>query len=168
MTSTTFAASVRVGRSGFGVRVLDGGQGPTEMGDPTGRLSVLVPVYNEERTVAEILDRVLALGPVVKEVVVVDDGSKDRTAEIVRAKAEILTRGKDCDDEEVEGLFRSAVEIATKQNALLPALRAATGCARFLTDRRQGSQARAVLAPYAQLIGGLAGSPDAAAAAELT
>ena len=88
MTSTTFAASVRVGRSGLGARVLDGGQGPTEMGDPTGRLSVLVPVYNEERTVAEILDRVLALGPVVKEIVVVDDGSKDRTAEIVRAKAE--------------------------------------------------------------------------------
>jgi glycosyltransferase involved in cell wall biosynthesis len=88
MTSTTIAASVRVGRSGLGVRVLDGGQGPTAMGDPTGRLSVLIPVYNEERTVAEILDRVLALGPVVKEVVVVDDGSKDRTAEVVRAKAE--------------------------------------------------------------------------------
>jgi glycosyltransferase involved in cell wall biosynthesis len=87
MTSTTFAASVRVGRAGFGVRVLDG-QGPTEMGDPTGRLSVLIPVYNEERTVAEILDRVLALGPVVKEIVVVDDGSKDRTAQIVRDKAE--------------------------------------------------------------------------------
>jgi DNA-binding winged helix-turn-helix (wHTH) protein/predicted ATPase len=96
------------------------------------------------------------------------NGSHFLLSEIVRAKAEILTRGKDCDDEEVEGLFRSAVEIATKQNAPLPALRAATGWARFLTDRRQGSQARAVLAPYAQLIGGLAGSPDAAAAAELT
>ncbi len=88
MTSTTFAASVRVGRSGLGMRVLDGDKGPTEMGDPTGRLSVLVPVYNEERTVAEILDRVLALGAVVKEIVVVDDGSKDRTAEIVRGRAE--------------------------------------------------------------------------------
>ncbi|HVK19169.1 MAG TPA: glycosyltransferase family 2 protein [Fimbriiglobus sp.] len=88
MTSTTFAASVRVGRSGLGARILDGDQGPTEMGDPNGRLSVLVPVYNEERTVAEILDRVLALGPVVKEIVVVDDGSKDRTAEIVRARAD--------------------------------------------------------------------------------
>lgn len=51
------------------------------------KLSVLIPVYNEERTVSEILDRVLALGPLVKEIVVVDDGSKDRTAEIVRAKA---------------------------------------------------------------------------------
>jgi predicted ATPase len=96
------------------------------------------------------------------------NGSHFLLSEIVRAKAEILAREKDCDDKEVEALFRSAVEIATKQNAPLPALRAATGWARFLTDRRQGSQARVVLAPYAQLIGGLAGSPDAAAAAELT
>ena len=57
------------------------------MADSIAKLSVLVPVYNEERTVAEILARVLALGPVVKEIVVVDDGSKDRTAEIVRANA---------------------------------------------------------------------------------
>jgi predicted ATPase len=96
------------------------------------------------------------------------NGSHFLLSEIVRTKAEISARGKDCDDKEVEALFRSAVEIATKQNAPLPALRAATGWARFLTDRRQGSQARAVLAPYAQLIGGLAGSSDAAAAVELT
>ena len=53
-----------------------------------GKLTVLVPVYNEERYVAEILRRVLELGPVVKEIVVVDDGSKDRTAEVIRAFAE--------------------------------------------------------------------------------
>jgi glycosyltransferase involved in cell wall biosynthesis len=50
-------------------------------------LSVLVPVYNEEDTVAHVLDRVLALGAVLREVVVVDDGSKDRTAEIVEGLA---------------------------------------------------------------------------------
>jgi glycosyltransferase involved in cell wall biosynthesis len=55
---------------------------------PPGKLSVLIPVYNEEKTVSEIITRVLALGPVVKEIVIVDDGSKDRTAEIVRARAE--------------------------------------------------------------------------------
>lgn len=49
------------------------------------KLSVLIPVYNEEKTVTVILERVLALGPVVKEIVVVDDGSKDRTAEAIRA-----------------------------------------------------------------------------------
>jgi glycosyltransferase involved in cell wall biosynthesis len=46
-----------------------------------------VPVYNEERTIEEILTRVLALGPMVKEIVVVDDGSKDRTAEVIRQRA---------------------------------------------------------------------------------
>ena len=87
MTTTTIAASVRVSRSGLGVRVRDTDQGPPDMTDPTGKLSVLIPVYNEERTVGEIITRVLALGPVVKEVVVVDDGSKDATAEAVRAVA---------------------------------------------------------------------------------
>jgi glycosyltransferase involved in cell wall biosynthesis len=58
------------------------------MSESAGRLSVLIPVYNEERTVAEILDRVLALGPIVHEIIVVDDGSKDRTAAIVRQVAE--------------------------------------------------------------------------------
>jgi glycosyltransferase involved in cell wall biosynthesis len=57
------------------------------MDDHPNKLSVLIPVYNEEKTVEEILDRVLALGAVVKEIVVVDDGSKDRTAELVRVKA---------------------------------------------------------------------------------
>jgi glycosyltransferase involved in cell wall biosynthesis len=45
-------------------------------------------VYNEEKTVSEVLTRVLALGPVVKEIVVVDDGSKDHTAEVVRKRSE--------------------------------------------------------------------------------
>ncbi|OWK34596.1 glycosyltransferase family 2 protein [Fimbriiglobus ruber] len=88
MSSTTFAASVRVSRSGLGVQVINQDKEPPAMTDPTGKLSVLIPVYNEEKTVSEILTRVLALGPVVKEIVVVDDGSKDGTANIVRARAE--------------------------------------------------------------------------------
>lgn len=47
-------------------------------------LSVLVPVYNEEATVYELLRRVTAVPlPLQKEVVVVDDGSRDRTREEV-------------------------------------------------------------------------------------
>lgn len=45
------------------------------------RLSVIVPVLNEERTLRRIMDRLLAV-PVVHEVIVVDDGSTDRTAAI--------------------------------------------------------------------------------------
>jgi glycosyltransferase involved in cell wall biosynthesis len=51
-------------------------------------LSVLMPVYNEEGTVGEVLMRVLALGPVLKEVIVVDDGSTDGSA----ATIEMLAR----------------------------------------------------------------------------
>ncbi|MFM2078208.1 MAG: hypothetical protein RJA49_2098 [Actinomycetota bacterium] len=41
-------------------------------------LSVVVPCYNEEATILELLDRVLA-SPWVHEVVVVDDGSTDKS-----------------------------------------------------------------------------------------
>jgi len=51
-------------------------------------LSVLVPVYNERATLESLLLRVLAV-PVDKEVVVVDDGSRDGTREVL---AELATR----------------------------------------------------------------------------
>ncbi len=48
------------------------------------KLSILIPVYNEERTVATLLDRVLAVDlGVEKEVIVVDDGSRDDTGKIL-------------------------------------------------------------------------------------
>ena len=46
-------------------------------------LSVVVPVYNEERTLSTIIGKLLAL-PQLLEIVVVDDCSTDRTAEILR------------------------------------------------------------------------------------
>jgi len=52
-------------------------------------LSVVIPAYNEEEGIAEIIERVLAIRPRMGEVgltdlelIVVDDGSRDRTAEI--------------------------------------------------------------------------------------
>jgi glycosyltransferase involved in cell wall biosynthesis len=41
-------------------------------------VSIVVPVFNEERTIVQVVERVLAL-PVAKEVIVVDDGSSDGT-----------------------------------------------------------------------------------------
>ena len=46
-------------------------------------LSVLVPVFNEEDTVGQVVRRLLALGPVLREIIVVDDGSTDRTPEVL-------------------------------------------------------------------------------------
>jgi glycosyltransferase involved in cell wall biosynthesis len=86
------------------------------MTDADGRLSVLIPVYNEERTVREILDRVLALGPIVHEVVVVDDGSKDGTAAIIRqaAEAEPKIRFHQCPNNQGKtAAIRQALELAT-------------------------------------------------------
>jgi glycosyltransferase involved in cell wall biosynthesis len=50
-------------------------------------LSVLVPAFNEEQTIGQVLRRLLALGSLLKEIVVVDDGSSDRTAELVAQMA---------------------------------------------------------------------------------
>jgi glycosyltransferase involved in cell wall biosynthesis len=55
-------------------------------------LSVIIPAYNEEDGIAEIVDRVLAVRPVLDELsvglelIVVDDGSSDRTAEATRTR----------------------------------------------------------------------------------
>ena len=51
------------------------------------KLSVVIPAYNEERYIAALVGKVLAVDLTVfgmtTEVIVVDDGSSDRTAEIV-------------------------------------------------------------------------------------
>src|SRR5579859_4880769 len=49
----------------------------------TMRISVVVPVYNEEKTVARVLEQ-LSQVPLDLEVVVVDDASTDRTWEILQ------------------------------------------------------------------------------------
>ena len=47
------------------------------------KLSILMPLYNEEKTVAIVLDKLLKQKE-VKEIVVVDDGSTDDSAKIVK------------------------------------------------------------------------------------
>ncbi len=47
-------------------------------------LSVVMPVYNERDTVEGMIARVLAVPGIRIELIVVDDGSKDGTSEILR------------------------------------------------------------------------------------
>ena len=51
--------------------------------DPQTFVSVLIPAFNEERVIERSVNGVLASENVRLEVIVIDDGSKDRTAEIV-------------------------------------------------------------------------------------
>ena len=58
------------------------GRTPIEQGEL--KLSVLIPVYNEKATIETIIAQVRAV-PVRKEIICVDDCSRDGTADILRA-----------------------------------------------------------------------------------
>jgi glycosyltransferase involved in cell wall biosynthesis len=51
---------------------------------PNASVSIVVPAYNEERTIGEVLRRVSGLG-LATEIIVVDDGSVDGTVQLVRS-----------------------------------------------------------------------------------
>ena len=55
------------------------------------RVSFLIPAYNEEATIGEVLRRLAALD-LDSQVIVVDDGSRDRTAEIAEAAGATVVR----------------------------------------------------------------------------
>ena len=57
---------------------------PSGLRDP--KLSVVIPVYNEKATIDEILRRVIE-APMRKEIILVDDCSRDRTLERMQALA---------------------------------------------------------------------------------
>jgi glycosyltransferase involved in cell wall biosynthesis len=60
---------------------------PADGAFATPLLSVIVPVFNERATLAEILRRVRAV-PIVKEIILVDDRSTDGTRELLAAMAD--------------------------------------------------------------------------------
>ena len=69
---------------------------PTEVGGST--LSIVIPAYNEEQGLAGIIERTLAAKGAIcaatktvrdVEVIIVDDGSTDRTSEVARAYPDV-------------------------------------------------------------------------------
>ena len=50
------------------------------------KLSIIIPCYNEKETIKEIIDRInqINLGPIQKEVIIVDDYSTDGTQDILK------------------------------------------------------------------------------------
>lgn len=48
-----------------------------------GRVSVIIPLYNHEKYIAQAVESVLVQGELLKELIVIDDGSTDRSASIM-------------------------------------------------------------------------------------
>lgn len=56
------------------------------------KISVVVPAYNEERTIEPMLRSLLKSMPDVYEIIVVDDGSEDKTAQLAQDWARVEPR----------------------------------------------------------------------------
>jgi glycosyltransferase involved in cell wall biosynthesis len=87
------------------------------------KLSVLIPVFNEERTVAEVVRRVSAV-PMAKEIILVDDGSQDRSRQVLERMRQEYERGADPANQ-LKVIFRASNQ--GKGAALKEALHHATG-----------------------------------------
>ena len=56
------------------------------------RLTVIMPVYNEVKTIKDIVERVRSAEPVDKEIIIVDDGSTDGTRDILKTLEDANTK----------------------------------------------------------------------------
>jgi len=102
------------------------------------QISAIVPARNEEACLGTCLESMVAQDGVQFEVIVVDDGSSDRTAEIARSFAgvQLIQAGE------------LSAEWTGKNNAMAAGARVATGKWLLFTDadtfHKPGSLARAV------------------------
>ena len=53
------------------------------------KLSIIVPVYNEERTISDVIEQILAvdLGAIDREVIIANDGSSDGTERVIETSS---------------------------------------------------------------------------------
>lgn len=66
------------------------------MSAPAPQLSVVIPTYNASDTIVRVLEALLASRDVSPEIVVVDDGSTDDTADLVQSHPVTLVRRDSC------------------------------------------------------------------------
>ena len=50
------------------------------------KLSIIIPCYNEEKTIVKIINKILTLNLTNydKEIIVIDDGSTDKSIELIK------------------------------------------------------------------------------------
>ena len=68
------------------------------MNETPPKLSIVIPVYNESRTIADVVDRIKASAQRQKmdaEIIVVNDGSQDGSSEIIRTLSGIVFLDKE-------------------------------------------------------------------------
>src|SRR5690349_7525848 len=82
MTKTTTERAVRGGTVGNATIMPDKDENVLAI-PPDFKLSVLMPVYNERKTILDVIARVQVVA-IPKEIIMVDDGSTNGTCDILR------------------------------------------------------------------------------------
>ena len=84
------------------------------------KLSILVPVYNEEKTIKEVLEKVKHIDVPEKEIVIANDGSTDGTSEILSALQDDIIKVINYDKNEGKGsVIRKALEFVTGDRVVI-------------------------------------------------
>jgi dolichol-phosphate mannosyltransferase len=79
---------------------------------PPPDVSILVPALNEESTISQLLERLIAL-PVSKEIIVIDDGSDDGTGAILKQYQDRVTVLTNPSRTGKGSAIRQALQVAT-------------------------------------------------------
>jgi predicted ATPase len=132
-----------------------------EMGLPYF-LGLLGETYSMAREAGKAL---ATIGAAIKSAE--QNGARFQLSELLRMRAEVLARGQHGDPDEVERTFRTAIESARSQGALMPELRAAASLAGYLAETARRAEARELLRSYSDFIRTTPGCTDIDAAAEL-
>lgn len=92
------------------------------------KLTIIIPVYNEEKTVKQVLSKIKKIKlPVQKEIIIIDDGSKDNSRKIIQS----LIKNNN-NPSIIKTIFKNKNEGKTK--AIKDALKLATGDFAIIQD----------------------------------
>ena len=72
------------------------------------KLSIIVPCYNEEKTILSVIDEINEYSEFKKEIIIVDDGSTDKTKKIL----------EDIDNNELKIYYQNEIMVKEKQLGL--------------------------------------------------